>query len=156
MSTGLNFKPSKIFKRFSKQEEKRMTQMKTYKYGDLTFKTYFKPVGQGFEVSFYCGAKPYFVGNFVHKKEAQMWWRIFNTEITNFAKKYWCSDETNHQWYCTFMTNHLYKMYYTFLDKMFARYTVNFKKATFKDIKKYNKIKKTMAPSEKYYFQKAA
>ncbi len=132
-----------------------MTQMKTYKYGDLTFKTHLKPVGQGFEVSFYCGPKPYFVGNFVHKKEAQMWWKIFNREITTFAKKYWCSDDTPHAWYCHFMSNHLYKTYYRFLDKLFTRHNVNFKKACFKDVKKYNKMKKTITPSEKYFFQKA-
>lgn len=130
-----------------------MTQMKTYKYGDLTFKTYFKPVGQGWEVSFYCGTKPYFVGNFVHKKEAQAWWGIFNKEITTFAKKHWCSDATSHTWYCKFMTNHLYKTYYTFLDKKFAQYTTSFKQAYFKDVKKYNKMKKTMTPDEKYYFR---
>jgi hypothetical protein len=129
-----------------------MTQTKTYKYGDLTFKTFLKPVGQGYEVSFYCGTKPYFVGNFVHKKEAMMWWGVFNREITTFAKKYWCSDDTPHQWYCHFMSNHLYKTYYKFLDKLFSQYKTTFNSAYFKDVKKYNKIKKTMSPTDKYEF----
>jgi len=125
---------------------------KNYDYGDFTFKTFFKTVGQGFEVSLYCDGKPYFVGNFVHKKEAMMWWKQFNTEIASFAKKYWCSDETPQQWYCAFMTNHLYKTYYTFLDKLFAQHNKTYRTAYFKDVKKYNKLKKNWDTSEKFHF----
>ncbi len=128
-----------------------MTYSKTYQYGDFSFKTYCKPVGQGWEVSLYCFGKPYFVGNFIHKKEAYAWWKTFNKEITSFSKTYWCSDDTPQQWYCHFMTNHLYKKYYAFLDKMFAQYNKEYKTAFFKDVKKYNKMKKTWEPSEKFY-----
>ena len=128
-----------------------MTYSKTYQYGDFSFKTYCKPVGQGWEVSLYCFGKPYFVGNFIHKKEAYAWWKTFNKEITSFAKTYWCSNETPQQWYCHFMTNHLYKKYYAFLDKLFSQYNKTYKTAVFKDVKKYKQMKKTWEPSEKYY-----
>ncbi len=127
-------------------------QTKSYNYGDFNFKTYFKAAGQGYEVSLYCGSKCYFVGNFIHKKEATMWWKTFNSEITHFAKKYWCSDETSQQWYCAFMSNHLYKTYYAFLDKLFSQYNKTFKKAYFKDVKKYNQLKKNFTTEDKFYF----
>jgi hypothetical protein len=125
---------------------------KTYQYGDFSFKTFCKQVGQGWEVSLYCSGKPYFVGNFIHKKEAMMWWKLFNKEIAAFSKKYWCSDDTPQQWYCHFMTNHLYKSYYSFLDKLFTRHNKNYRQAYFKDVKKYNKMKKTWEPAEKFHF----
>ena len=127
-----------------------MTYSKTYQYGDFSFKTYCKSVGQGWEVSLYCFGKPYFVGNFVHKKEAVTWWSIFNKEIVAFAKKYWCSDDTPQQWYCHFMTNHLYKTYYSFLDRLFMHYNKSYKNAYAKDVKKYNKLKKNWESSEKF------
>lgn len=125
---------------------------KNYTYGNFTFKTFFKTVGQGWEVSLYCGNKPYFVGNFIHKKEAMMWWKMFNAEITSFATKYWCSDDTPQQWYCHFMSNHLYKSYYSYLDKVFNKYNKDFKKAYFKDVKKYNQMKKNFTTEDKQYF----
>lgn len=137
----------------SKSLQKKGVSMttKTYQYGDLTFKTHFKTVGQGYEVSLYCSGKPYFVGNFVHKKEALAWWKTFNREITTFAKKYWCSNQTPHQWYCHFMTNHLYKTYYSFLDKLFTRYNKDYRRAYVKDVKKYNRLKKNWHQSEKFH-----
>lgn len=131
-----------------------MTLKKTYTYGDFSFKTTCKPVGNGWEVSLYCFGKPYFVGNFVHKTEARVWWSKFNREIQSFAKKYWVPETTSHQWYCHFLTNHLYKTYYSFLDKVFTTHTKNYKKACFRDVKKYNQMKKYFDPTAKYEFYK--
>lgn len=128
---------------------------KTYSFGKFNFKTYFKTVGQGFEVSLYYGNKAYFVGNFIHKKEAMAWWKTFNTEINTFAKKYWCSEDTSAQWYCAFMANHLYKTYYSFLDKLFTQYNKNFKTAYANDVKKYNRMKKNFTANDKFYFTNA-
>jgi hypothetical protein len=133
-----------------------MNYSKTYQYGDFSFKTYCKPVGQGYEVSLYSFGKAYFVGNFVHKKEAMMWWKLFNRDIVQFAKKYWCSDDTPQQWYCHFLTNHLYKNYYAFLDKLFTRYNLSYKKAYGKDVKKYHKLAKRWDRDEAYAFHKRA
>ena len=135
---------------------KTFPETKSYQYGDFSFKTYCKPAGQGYEVSLYCFGKPYFVGNFIHKKEALMWYRVFNKEINFFAKKYWCSNETPQEWYCHFLSNHLYKTYYSFLDKLFAHYNKSFARAYDKDVKKYLKLKKSWEPADRYQFKKSA
>jgi hypothetical protein len=59
-------------------------------------------------------------------------------------------------WYCNFLSNHLYKCYYTWLDKMFMKYEVNFKKAYSKDYKKYMKMKKHSDPTDRYHFHSNA
>ena len=81
-----------------------------------------------------------------------MWWKMFNREIMMFAKKYWCSDDTPEQFYFHFMTNHLYTTYYSFLDKMFAQHNKTYRQAYVKDVKKYNKMKKTWEMNEKFHF----
>ena len=129
-----------------------MTKTKTYKYGPYTFKSYCKPVGHGYEVGMTHHGRSYFVGNFIHKAEAVKWWSTFNKEISAFSKKFWVSNEMPFNWYCNFLSNHLYKCYYTWLDKMFLKYETNFKKAYSKDYKKYMKMKKHSDPTEKYPF----
>ena len=119
-----------------------MTSTKSYHVEGLNFKTHYKNVGQGFEVSLWCDGKTYFVSNFVHKKEAQTWWRLFNQEISTFSKKYEYLDEASYQWYCKFLANHLYNKYYGFLDRVVGQHNHTYKKIYFKDVKKYNKLKR--------------
>lgn len=139
------------------QERKEiMTKFKTYKYGPHSFRTYFKTVGNGFEVGLNCDGKNYFVGNFIHKNEAMRWWGTFNREIKTFAKKFWVSDKVTFSWYCKFLSNHLYSCYYKFLDKLFYKYNKSFHKAYNREAKKYYKMKKYFDPSDKYYFQPKA
>jgi hypothetical protein len=133
-----------------------MTKFKTYKYGPYTFKSYCKPVGKGFEVGFTYHGRNYFVGNFIHKAEATKWWSQFNKEITTFSKKFSVSDEMPFQWYCNFLSNHLYKCYYSWLDKAFTKYETVFKKAYSKDYKRYVKFAKEMHPSDRYSFYQTA
>jgi hypothetical protein len=126
---------------------------KTYRYGKAAFKAYHRNVGQGFEVGLYFNRKPIFVGNFIHKKEALRWWGQMNREIKSFTKKYWITTNTNFDWYKKFFSNHLYKSYYTHLDKAFTKYTTTFQKAVTRDVKKYNQLKKNFKKTLKSTFK---
>ena len=119
-----------------------MTKNKSYRYGNYTFRAYFKPVGHGYEVGLICKGRSLFVGNFIHKREATSWWMQFNREIRHFATNYVCSKKTPHTWYFNFLSNHLYTCYYRFLDKMFGKYNRDFKRAFQKDVHVYKRMKK--------------
>jgi hypothetical protein len=120
-----------------------MTKTKTYKYGPNTFKTYFKPVGKGYEVGMTYQDRPMFVSNFVRKTEATKWWGMFNKEIFGFAKKYNYTHTMPFSWYCNFLANHLNKFYFNWLDKVFAKHEITFKKSFTRDAAKYSKMAKT-------------
>ena len=133
-----------------------MTKFTTYKCGPYTFKSYFKPVGQGYEVGFTYKGQSYFTSNFVHKTEAMTWWKKFNMEIMTFAKKFEPSNKMPLTWYCNFMANNLYKCYYTWLDMVFAKHETTFKKAFSKDFKRYASMKKHAPKTATRYYFKAA
>ncbi len=122
---------------------------KTYKYGNWNLKAYFKAVGEGYEVGFHWDGKPLFVGNFVHAKEATRWWGTLNQEIKKFTKKYWSSSETSAVFYKKFFANHLYKTYYTFLDKWFAKYNTTYKIAFKRYEKQYKRLARKWEPTRK-------
>ena len=105
--------------------------MKTTKYthGKYNFSTYSKAVGNGWEVGFCYGKEVIFVGNFIHQSEAAQWFRIMGREIKNFNKKYTVGTKFPFAWYCNFIKNHLYKCYYGYLERCFARYNRNYRKA---------------------------
>ena len=119
-----------------------MTKSKSYKYGPHSFKTYMKPAGEGYEVGFNYQGRNYFVGNFVFKAEAIKWWAFFNNEIRSFSKKYSYTKHTTFSWYCTFLANHMYKCYYSWLDKVFFKHQHTYTKAYTKDYKKYLQFKR--------------
>lgn len=119
-----------------------MTPMtRNFKCGKHTFKTYFKPAGKGFEIGFTTGGRNFFTSNFINKTEATKWWSFFNKEITSFSRKYWVSNTMPFAWYCNFMTNHLYKCYYGWLDKVFNKNEITFKKAYSRDFKQFMKYR---------------
>ncbi|MBK9322356.1 MAG: hypothetical protein IPM97_05280 [Bdellovibrionaceae bacterium] len=139
-----------------------MTKTKTYKYGPHTFKSYMKPVGNGWEVGFTYQGRNYFTGNFIHKAEVAKWWGIFNKEIVSFSKKFNFSKDMPFNWYCNFLSNHMYTCYYSWLDTVFNKHEATFKKAYTKDFKKFMKMKKGDAttpgikgPKETPYYLKA-
>mgnify|MGYP001263079577 CR=1 FL=1 len=129
---------------------------KSYKHGKHTYKSYYKTVGHGFEVGFKVGSKLLFCGNFLHAKEANAWYTMMNQEIQKFSKKYWVTPKAPKAFYNKFIANHLYKTYYSFLDKQFTRYNRNYKTAFNKDERKYKQMKKNWKTSDKVYFKRAA
>lgn len=135
---------------------KSKSRTKYYKFGPHKCRAYYKPVGQGYEVGLVFGRKHFFVGNFVHYKEANEWWTYFNKEIASFGQKYWLSSETPINWYREFLSHHLYKNYYSWLDKKFTRYEKNYVSFFKKDEKKYKQLSKKWSHEDHYSFQKAA
>jgi len=129
---------------------------KTFKHGTETYKTYCKKVGKGYEVAFCHKSKPLFVGNFLYSKEANTWYATMNKEVEAFSKKYWTTPKAPKTFYNKFITNHLYKTYYTHLDKWFTKYSREYTTAFTKDERKYKKLKKSWDQKEKTFFKKAA
>jgi hypothetical protein len=125
-----------------------MTKSKNYKLGKNTFKTYFKPAGKGYEIGFVHKGRHFFTSNFVSKPEALKWWTHFNSEIESFSKKYWVSNKMPFMWYCNFMNNHIYKCYYSWLDKVFDKHELNYHHAYKKDFKQFLKYKGKPTPEK--------
>jgi hypothetical protein len=90
---------------------------KTYRYGKLQFRAYIKPVGQGYEAGLVFEGKSLFVGNFVHSAEANKWWGRMNLELRNFISRFKAADTVSKVWYCKFITAHINKCYYAFIEK---------------------------------------
>ena len=128
----------------------------TYHFAGTILKAQFRTVGQGWEVSVNYGKKTVFIGNFIHKEEAIKWWTAMNSEIRSFTKTYWIANKSSTTWYATFFSNHLYKCYYKFLDKVFAKYNKTFSHAVFKNVKKYKTLRKGWNPSHRLHLTKAA
>lgn len=133
-------------------------KQKVYKHGNHKFTAYFKTVGQGFEVGFKNGKKQIFLGNFVHKKEANEWYTKMNKEIETFSKKYWVGPDCSMQWYQKFFSKHLHQHYYKYLDKVMESHHRSYKKELDAEMKKYKSLRKTKTWTSKHkvHFKKAA
>jgi hypothetical protein len=131
---------------------------KSYKYGKFTLKTYHKEVGHGYEVGLHFDKKSIFVGNFIHRTEANHWWSYMNKELRTFAKRYWVSPKAPKSWYTNFIKAHLYKKYYAYLDKVFSKYNRQYNTEFNKEQRRYRQLKKQWKPSEKadFHAKKAA
>jgi len=123
---------------------------KTYRYGKLTFRAYFKPVGQGFEAGLIHDGKPVFLGNFIHSAEANRWWTKMNAELRTFVRRFKAADTVSKAWYCKFISAHLYTCYYAFLDKHVTQHERNFERQYKGHVRKYNGMKRNWTP--KNYF----
>ncbi len=119
------------------------TKFNTYKFGELNFKCYYKPAGNGYELGVTCYGKPIFVGNFIHAEEANTWWKKMNYEIKNFTKSYQYFYNATPTWYTKFFANKLYTTYYTWLDQCFNKYTKTYKKAFSKHQQAYKKFERS-------------
>jgi len=133
-------------------------KQKVYKHGTYKFTAYFKPAGNGWEVGFKHGTKPIFMGNFVHKKEANEWYTRMNNEIASFSKKYWVGPDFSMAWYQKFFSKHLYQHYYTYVDKVLTAHQRDYKRELTKDVKRYKTLraKKTWTVKHKVPFRKSA
>lgn len=122
-----------------------MTKFKTYKFGKMTFKPYFKPVGHGWEVGVLYQGKPLFVGNFIHAPEAKKWWSMMNKHCAHFCRTHEFVPTASETWYCKYFGNYLYKNYYQYLDREFSKYQKTYTKNTQSYFKHYKKVE------SKYY-----
>jgi hypothetical protein len=129
---------------------------KTFSTGKYNCRTYWKPAGNGWETGFIFNGRPLFVGNFIHKNEATTWYATMNREITRFARKYTVSHQFPVTWFTNFIRNHLYRTYYQFLDRVFTRYNRSYSTAVVRDIRKYQRLRKTWSAQKKAPFYKAA
>ncbi len=131
---------------------------KVYEYGPHKCKAYFKSAGKGWEVGFHFGNKPIFVGNFIHKAEANKWWTLMNKEVRTFSKRFGLHAKAPITFYRKFFSNHLYNNYYAWLDKEFNRYEKNYLRAVNSGKKEYSRILKTkkLKKSETYPLKKVA
>ena len=128
---------------------------KKYSYGKFHFNAYYKTAGHGYEIGLTYGKKTIFVGNFIHQEDANKWWTTLNSETTKFAKKYWVNDDVSTTWYCHFFSSHLYKSYYTFLDKCFTKYTSSYSAAFKRDSRRYQKLQRNWDRTESPKFRAA-
>ncbi len=119
-----------------------MLKTKNYKYGNIELKAYIKTVGHGFELGLFNGRKPIFVGNFINKNEAARLWGILNIETRSFLKRYWVGKTVQKAWYCNFLSDHLYKSYYIFLDRVFSQRGKVYVKSFHDSVRKYSRMKK--------------
>ena len=116
---------------------------KKFHFGNKYFKTYCKTVGHGWEVGVTFEGKTLFVGNFIHNNEATSWWAKMNKEVRWFSRTHKVYTKSTYAFYGRYMTNHLYKCYYTFLDKAFTKYTRTYNTACTRDFRKYRTMKRT-------------
>jgi len=129
---------------------------KTFGPKSLRCSSYFTTAGEGWEVGFLLQGKTVFIGNFVHQKEATRWFAMLNREVTSFAKKYPVGPKFPVTFWRSFLGNHLYTSYYTFLDRLMAKHTAEYRRATLRDRKRFNKISKTFHSGPTFPFYKAA
>ncbi len=115
---------------------------KVYKYGPHTCKAYMKAAGKGWEVGFHFGKYPIFVGNFIHKTEANKWWSLMNKEIKSFTNRFGLTAKAPVTFYRKFLSGHLYKAYYGWLDKQFNKYERDYNKVVTTSKKRYAKLRK--------------
>ena len=129
----------------------------TYKYGKHTCKAYKKTAGRGWEVGFMFGNQTIFVGNFIHAKEANAWWTMMNMEIRKFGKRYALPKNASPAFFSKFLGNHIYKCYYTWLDRQFAKYTTGYTKACKTFDRKFTTMKRGWKTrTERATFRRAA
>ncbi len=129
---------------------------KTYRSGKTTFRAYMKDCGNGWEVGFFCGTKPLFLGNFIRSTEANRWFTTMNTEIRAFNKRFKVGPRCPKNWYTTFLSGVLYRKYYTFLNKVFVVHNRHYTQAVTRGVKRYNRLNRTWYPNEKERFLKVA
>ena len=129
---------------------------KTYRNGKTTFRAYLREVGMGYEVGFTTSGKAIFVGNFIHLGEANQWYTKMNGEIRTFAKRFCVGRNCPKSWYTHFMASHLYKHYYTFVNRVLTQHNRKATQTFTRETRRYQRLNREWAGPEKTPFLKAA
>jgi hypothetical protein len=129
-------------------------KIKTFGRGKLQCKTYLKTVGEGWEVGVYLHNRVLFAGNFIHAKEAQLWWTRLNREIRVFSSRYPVGKRFPEAWFGAFLGNYIKQVYYKFVNVQIAKHKGLCVKALRQDLRRYQKLKRTWEPREKREFLK--
>ena len=125
---------------------------KNYKFGDFSFKAYYKKVGNNFEICVNHGTKQIFFGNFIYSWEANQWWTEMNRDIANFKRNFWVAKNVSKTWYTNFFTQFLYNHYYKFLERSFTKYNRTYEKTFNQNLRKYQSLKKYWDHDDKTTF----
>lgn len=132
-------------------------KVKTYKNGKTAFTAYLKDLGTGWEAGFINGSnKTIFVGNFIHASEAHEWYTLMTNEISKFNKRFTVGSNCPTQWFMTFMGGHLYKHYYSFINRVLTQHSRRYEQVVERETKKYRQLSKNWYPGEKAPFLKAS
>lgn len=115
---------------------------KNYRFGNRTIKSYCKTAGSGWECGVVWNKKTIFVGNFIRRAEMTKWWSQMNTELTRFVRRHRIHTKTTNAFYGRYISNHLYKTYYTFLDRAFSKYNRTYKSALNKNVRTYKTMQR--------------
>ena len=65
-----------------------------------------------------------------------------NKELKTFTKRFGLTEKAPITFYRKFLSNHLYKTYYSYLDKQFAKYERSFNRELNSGKKQYSLLKK--------------
>jgi hypothetical protein len=132
-------------------------KVKTYKNGKNGYTAYLKDLGTGWEAGFSNGShKPIFVGNFIHASEANEWYQIMNAEISKFNKRFTVGSNCPSEWFTLFMGGHLYKHYYSFINRALTQHARKYEQMVERETKKYRQLSKNWYPRDKSPFLKAS
>ena len=107
-------------------------------------------------MGFTFAGEPLFVGNFIHAKEANEWYTKMNQEVAKFSKKYWITPKSPKTFYKKFLSNHLYKTYYAWVNKCLNKHNRDFTREFNKTERKYKQLKKAWTPAEKVTLKRAS
>ena len=129
---------------------------RTFRNGRAACRSYLKPVGRGWEVGFFQGTKPLFIGNFIHRAEANQWYTRMNREIRTFSKRYKVGKTYPQTWYTKFLSGHLYNTYYKNINKFVNKHNRNAKRIFNQGQRKYNSLNRRWISRDKHPALKAA
>lgn len=112
----------------------------TYRNGSKSCRSYLKTVGNGYEVGFYYGGNPIFLGNFIHSGEANQFYSLMRNELRGFGMKFKVGGTYPQSWFKSFLSAHLQRCYYNFVNFQVRRHQMEAKKTYGKNVKTYRKL----------------
>jgi hypothetical protein len=126
-----------------------MMKTNTYRNGSKSCRSYLRTVGNGWEVGFFYGGKPVFLGNFIHSSEANQFYALMKTEIRNFGRKVRVAHPFPSAWFKAFLGAHLQKTYYQFVNQQVRRHQTEAKRTYGKGLRAYRRLNRRWTGEEK-------